>query len=149
MSDALLRRSGLDRQLGFALRLAYTSVWADLVATLEPHGLKPQTLATLMLIDAGPGCKQQDVADALGIQRPNIVAMIDSLVETGWIDRQTSPTDRRSYALSLTPEGRTKLEQAMRAHAEHDARTTALLGARARDGLVNASLKLGRTGRRD
>jgi len=138
MSDAILVASGLHRQLGFALRQASAAVWSDVVRTLEPFGLKPQTYATLLLIEASPGCKQQDVADALGIQRPNIVAMIDHMVEGGWIERQTNLHDRRSYALTLTASGQALLDKSRVAHSEHDARMVAMLGAEGSDALAQS-----------
>lgn len=127
MHEAFLEASGLDKQLGFALRQAYTAVWQDLIRTLEPFGLKPQSYATLLLVDATPGCKQQDVADALDIQRPNIVGLIDRLVDAGWVRRETNPTDRRSYALSLTDAGAKLLADSRAAHGNHEARISALL----------------------
>jgi len=129
MRNAVLVASGLDLQLGFALRQASTAVWNDVVRTLQPFGLKPQTYATLLLIEASPGCKQQDIADALGIQRPNIVAMIDRMVEAGWIERQTNEHDRRSYALTLTSTGQSLLDASRAAHSDHEARTQARIGA--------------------
>jgi DNA-binding MarR family transcriptional regulator len=142
MSTAFLEASGLHRQLGFVLRQAYTAVWQDLIRTLEPFGLKPQTYATLLLVEATPGCKQQDVADALDIQRPNIVALIDRLVEAGWLRRETNPSDRRSYALSLTEAGNKLLAESRAAHEVHEARMAALLEHRDTRTLVAACARL-------
>lgn len=130
MTNAFLEASGLHRQLGFVLRQAYTAVWQDLIRTLKPFGLKPQSYATLLLVEATPGCKQQDVADALDIQRPNIVALIDELVEAGWLRRETNANDRRSYALSLTDAGTKLLADSRASHRDHEERTAALLGGK-------------------
>ena len=127
MDRAFLEASGLHRQLGFVLRQAHYAVWQDLVRTLEPFGLKPQSYATLLLVEATPGCKQQDIADALDIQRPNIVALIDRLVEAGLLQRKTNASDRRSYALSLTKAGVALLNKSRKAHDAHEARVEALL----------------------
>lgn len=143
MDNAFLEASGLHRQLGFVLRQAYTAVWQDLIRTLEPFGLKPQSYATLLLVEATPGCKQQDVADALDIQRPNIVALIDKLVEAGWLRRETNATDRRSYALSLTEAGQSVLANSRQAHRDHESRTAALLGTTTQtDALLAACTQL-------
>jgi DNA-binding MarR family transcriptional regulator len=146
MAESILVASGLHLQPGFALRQAYQAVWGDLVRTLEPFGLKPQTYATLLLIETAPGCKQQDIADALGIQRPNIVAMIDKMVEAGWIERQTNAHDRRSYALTLAPAGRTLLDTSRVAHGAHEARTRTMLGDDGCKALVRSCRKLARLG---
>ena len=127
MDRAFLEASGLHRQLGFVLRQAHYAVWQDLVRTLEPVGLKPQSYATLLLVEATPGCKQQDIADALDIQRPNIVALIDRLVAASLLQRKTNASDRRSYALSLTKAGVALLNKSRKAHDAHEARVEALL----------------------
>jgi DNA-binding MarR family transcriptional regulator len=129
MSSDFLEASGLRAQLGFVLRQASIAVWHDVCATLEPFGLKPQSYATLLLVNATPGCKQQDVADALDIQRPNMVALIDRLVDAGWLRRDTNAVDRRSYALALTDTGRKLLADSQKAHRAHEARIAALVGS--------------------
>jgi DNA-binding MarR family transcriptional regulator len=144
MPNPFLVASGLHRQPGFVLRQAYFAVWGDLITTLEPFGLKPQTYATLLIVGSSPGCKQQDIADALGIQRPNIVAMIDKLVAAGWIARAVNPDDRRSYSLTLTDEGSALLEASRAAHAAHEARAMALLGEDGMGVLIAGSTKLAR-----
>lgn len=116
----LLKLSGLDNQVGFLLRFAAAAAWSDLVATLDGAQLKPQAYATLAIIGAAGTCKQQDVADALGIQRPNFVAMVETLVGRNLISRQTNAVDRRSYALELTEEGRKLLARAEELHAAHE-----------------------------
>lgn len=146
-SNPFLVASGLHRQSGFVLRQASTAIWADLVVTLEPFGLKPQSYATLLIVAANPGCKQQDVADALAIQRPNMVALIDRLVASDWIARSVNAEDRRSYALTLTAAGATLLDASRVAHRAHEERVTALLGASALNALLASCEKLARIAR--
>jgi DNA-binding MarR family transcriptional regulator len=145
MANPFLVASGLHQQPGFILRQAYFAVWGDLIATLEPFGLKPQSYATLLIVETSPGCKQQDIADALGIQRPNIVAMIDKLVAAGWITRAVNPEDRRSYSLTLTAAGSALLETSRAAHSAHEARTLALLGDGGMSALLTSCTKLARS----
>ncbi len=127
MSSDFLRASGLHEQLGFVLRQASIAVWQDLARTLAPFGLKPQSYATLLLVGTTPGCKQQDVADALDIQRPNMVALVDRLVDAGWLRRDPNAADRRSYALNLTDAGQKLLADSQAAHRAHEARIVNLL----------------------
>lgn len=123
-----LQRSGLAEQPGFMLRLANAAVWSHLRAVLQPLDLRPQSYATLLIIDTSPGCKQQDIADALGIQRPNLVALVDTLVEKQLVVRQVNQDDRRSYALALSPAGKALLTDARRAHQAHEQRLALALG---------------------
>lgn len=122
MANEFLIRSGLANQVGFVVRQASVAVWNDLVATLAKVDLKPQTYAALLIIDTSPGCKQQDIADALGIARPNLVALIDGLVERGLTDRGVNVDDRRSYALTLTDKGRALLKTGRAVHRLHEKR---------------------------
>ncbi|MDB5662174.1 MAG: transcriptional regulator, MarR family [Sphingomonas bacterium] len=118
----LLKAAGLADRLGFQLRMAQAAVWSDLVAALQPFGLRPSHYSALLIVRATPGCRQQDIGEALGIQRPNVVAMIDGMERRGILKREVNPSDRRSYALSLTQEGQVLLEQADAAHRAHEAR---------------------------
>ena len=135
-------RSGLADQIGYVLRHASIAVWNDVVATLGPLDLRPQTYAALLIVDAQPGCKQQDIADALGIQRPNLVALIDGLVARGLIDRSVNRDDRRSYALSLTAAGAALLTEARARHRDHEARIEAALGTLDRATVLDAVRRL-------
>ncbi len=121
MVNEFLKRSGLADQPGFVMRQASLAVWNDLVATLATVGLKPQSYAALLIADTSPGCKQQDIADALGIARPNLVVLIDDLVERGLVERGVNTDDRRSYALTLTDAGRALLDAGRAAHKKHEA----------------------------
>lgn len=120
--------AGLSRQVGLALRNAQAAVWGDLVATLEPFGLRPQQYAALLIADAAAGCKQQEVGEALGIFRSNLVALIETLVAAGLLVRLVKPDDRRSYALHTTRKGKALLARAGDAHAAHRRRIAAALG---------------------
>lgn len=144
MSSDFLTASGLHEQLGFVLRQASIAVWHDLTRTLEPFGLKPQSYATLLLVGTTPGCKQQDVADALDIQRPNMVALIDRLVDAGWLRRDANTTDRRSYALNLTDAGKKLLVDSQKAHRAHEARIAKVLGTGGSRNLVEGCMRLNR-----
>ncbi|MEM9566400.1 MAG: MarR family transcriptional regulator [Actinomycetota bacterium] len=42
-------------------------------------------------------------ADALGITSGSVTALVDRLVEAGYVERQVSPTDRRRVEVVLTP----------------------------------------------
>ncbi len=52
------------------------------------------------------------LADHLAVSRPNVTAIVDGLVERGFVERLTDPTDRRRVRHSLTPTGRAALRTA-------------------------------------
>lgn len=80
---------------------------------LAPMGLSVQLCGVLILLGEGP-ISQHSLGEQLGIDRTTVVELIDSLEKRGIVKRQRNPTDRRSYALSLTPQGRTLQKQAVR-----------------------------------
>lgn len=118
----------LEHQVGFVLRIAQIAVFKCVRASLEPFGLRLTDYAALLLIAANPTLKQQSLGDALRIQPPNLVSIIDSLSERGLVKRGAVPGDRRSYALTLTLQGAALLAEANVAQARHEAQLDAALG---------------------
>lgn len=122
-----LQASGIGSQTGFMLRAAQAAVWADLTAALAPFGLRPAHYAALSIVRASPGCRQQEIGDALGMQRPNLVTLVEGLRSRGLLRAARNPADRRSYALRLTADGTRLLAAADRAHDAHRARLATAL----------------------
>jgi DNA-binding MarR family transcriptional regulator len=80
---------------------------------LAPMGLNVRLCGVLNLLAQGP-ISQQALGEQLGIDRTTIVELIDDLEQQGVVVRRRNPADRRSYALSLTPKGRTVQKRAAR-----------------------------------
>lgn len=115
ISDATLR--GLA---GYSMKRAFMVIRADLARTLEPFELRMMTFTALTLIADNPGLSQSQLAQAMAVERPNLVVIVDELETRGLISRDRVPTDRRTYALTITPEGQTLLAQATKAVHEHE-----------------------------
>ncbi|TMD30908.1 MAG: MarR family transcriptional regulator [Chloroflexi bacterium] len=81
---------------------------------LAPMGLNVRLCGVLNLLAEGP-ISQQELGEQLGIDRTTVVELIDELERKGAVVRKRNPTDRRSYALNLTPRGRTVQKRASRA----------------------------------
>ncbi len=127
-TEAALSLGGLETTVGFVLRLAQVAVFKDLLAALKPFDLRVTDLSVLLVIEATPGLQQRAIGDMLRIQRPNLVIILDQLQARGLVRRDPVPGDRRSYALSITPEGSALLKGAKAAHAAHDKKVLAALG---------------------
>lgn len=142
----LLQAAGLSNQVGFVLRFAQMAVWDDLVATFQPFALRPVHYSVLSILRAASGCRQQEVGEALGILRPNLVTLIDGLEARELLRRKVHPDDRRSHALYLTADGIKVLEEMDRAHAKHERRVNALFSKAERAEFMESLLRLARLG---
>ena len=74
-------------------------------AALAPLGLRPREFSTLALIDELGGAAQSDVADGLGLDRSDMVTIVDKLEGLGLVARAPDARDRRRHVVSTTPKG--------------------------------------------
>ncbi|SFL88269.1 MarR family winged helix-turn-helix transcriptional regulator [Shimia aestuarii] len=121
--------AALTRFLGYHLKRAQTVLMGDMNAAIAPLGLRMITYSALAMVAENPGLRQSHLADALSIERPNLVVILDDLEERGLISRDRVPTDRRAYALMPTLAGRKLYEEATAAVAAHEARMLAGVSA--------------------
>ena len=133
----------LSDLLGYALKRAQLRLYEDFLKCVAPLQLTPAQFAVLLLLEKNPGRNQTEVAGALGILRPNFVAMLDGLESRNLCVRTRSEADRRSHVLSLTEKGRAALARARRIiAAKHEARLSALLGSADRAALLRILAKI-------
>lgn len=79
---------------------------ADTVA--ERHGIsEAKALPLVMIARMGDAPRQNALAEAVGIEGPSLVRLLDQLEKVGLVIRTEDPSDRRAKVLSLTPVGRT------------------------------------------
>ncbi|NIJ07588.1 DNA-binding MarR family transcriptional regulator [Sphingomonas vulcanisoli] len=100
----------LDSLLGYHLRRAGSVVGGAFSRAVSGTTLRQVPFAILSVIAANPGIKQGTAGQILGIQRANMVALINELVEAGYIDRQAAQDDRRAFALACTTKGQVALD---------------------------------------
>lgn len=117
VSDATLRRFA-----GYHMKRAFNVIQADLARTLKPFDLRMLTYTALVMIADNPGLRQSQLADAMDIERPNLVVIIDELERRDLITRERVPTDRRAYALHVTLAGRLLCDKAIAAVSAHENR---------------------------
>ncbi|MFB9969713.1 MarR family winged helix-turn-helix transcriptional regulator [Pseudoroseomonas cervicalis] len=81
---------------------------------LAPLGLSHATATALLLLrdHAGEGCRQNRLAQAMGIEQPSLVPLLDHLAGAGLVERRPDPTDRRARSLHLTEPGARMATQA-------------------------------------
>ncbi|MFZ6773578.1 MarR family winged helix-turn-helix transcriptional regulator [Undibacterium sp. SXout7W] len=70
----------------------------------------------LMIGRLGDGVRPGTVADALGLEPPSLVRIIDQLIDSGLVERHEDMHDRRAKTLHLTAKGKqcaSALEEAL------------------------------------
>src|SRR5438270_5199184 len=134
---AALQLGELTEQLGYALKRAQLKIFEDFLRCVAPLQLTPAQFSVLLLLDKNPGRNQTEVANTLGILRPNFVAMLDSLESRDLCARMRSANDRRSHIIVLTEKARAVLARARKlVAAQHEARINELLGPAKRAALL-------------
>ncbi len=139
ISDATLRGF-----CGYVMKRAFNAIQADVNAALAPFELRMLSFSALSVIVDNPGLRQSQLADALSIERPNLVLVVDELERRELITRDRAPDDRRAYALRVTMSGRRLYDRALAAVQAHEAKMTAALSAQERVQLIEALTRIER-----
>jgi len=119
---------------GYQMKRTFNVIQSDLNLTLKPFDLRMLTYTALVLIVDNPGLRQSQLAEAMDIERPNLVVIVDELERRDLIVRDRLKTDRRAYALKATLAGRHLCEKAVAAVSDHE--ETLLRGVRPEDRTV-------------
>ncbi len=159
MTDELPARAGARREraeapasnadisifaglVGYRLRLATNAMTSDLRMTLEGTGLRPVLFAMLAVVARNPGIIQTALGNALGVQRANLVPLLNELGDRDLIERRPAPNDKRAYALHVTAAGEHILEEALARIYDHEERLLQRLSAGERETLKRLLAKI-------
>jgi DNA-binding MarR family transcriptional regulator len=134
----------LTGYLGYALRRAQMTAHADFLSTMAHLHLSPAQFGVLTVISQNPGSRQCDLGLSLGIQKTNLVPLLNKLGRRGLAKRKPG-ADRRTHALYLTAKGRALLRRAHEPLAQHEARLVERIGERSRGQLLRLLGRLGRS----
>jgi DNA-binding MarR family transcriptional regulator len=102
-------------------RLRNKASWLIKNTSLHSHRLVVEGLvavdartyhfAILAALEEGGPASQAALSQFCGIDRSDIVAMVNELVEQGLVIRSPDPDDRRRNIITMTPAGRQRLDQ--------------------------------------
>jgi DNA-binding MarR family transcriptional regulator len=133
--EAIVQATGpeaeTDRHLsgfiGYAMKRALSIVQADFAKTLGEYDLRAVSFSALSIIVGDPGLTQTQLADALQIERSNLVTIIDELAGRNLIIRAPVAQDRRRHALMPTTAGKQLAALARASAVDHERRLFACL----------------------
>ena len=99
----------LEGLVGYHIRRASSAFAIDFSRAIGGTGMRQVLFGILSVVGANPGINQGGAGRALGIQRANMVSLMNELVDAGLLDRRTATEDRRAFALNLSPAGEAML----------------------------------------
>lgn len=146
--DTLFEETGvtaigpLDELIGYHLRRGYAVMSADFAQTFAGSAMRQALFGILSVISANPGINQGQVGKVLGIQRTNMVALVNELVDLKLVTRRLAQKDRRAFSLSLTDNGRDIMQSTLERIRLHEDRMLKHLTPRERTTLVGLLRKI-------
>jgi len=108
---------------GITMSEATRALRARIDDRLRPHGLSKATWNVVgTLLCAQAPVSQRELADALYVEGPTLVRLLDRLEDMGWVKRETAPCDRRVKHVSLTDKAGPFLDELVQAaiNVEHE-----------------------------
>jgi DNA-binding MarR family transcriptional regulator len=132
----------LPTLLGYQLRLAQITVFNDFAASARDFDVSPGRFGMLVLIEVNPGVTQTRLAEAVGLDRSTLVAVLDQLEERGLLERRRG-VDRRTNGLWLTRRGKSLVARMKERIRAHEDRLAARLSETERDALLALLRRIG------
>jgi DNA-binding MarR family transcriptional regulator len=121
--------SYLEGLIGYNARRASLAVIEIFMQRMKVYELRPVDFSVLSLVTHNPGITSRQLCATLGIQPPNLVAMVNTLEGRGLITREDHPNDARAMGLHLTRAGKKLAREAERTVAQLEAEAASALTA--------------------
>ncbi|MCB5363858.1 MarR family transcriptional regulator [Pusillimonas sp. CC-YST705] len=126
----------LDDSLGYIIKRAQVRTYEVLFGLLGSESITPGRMTALCLVAKQPGISQSELAEMLSITRAAVVKVVDTLETRGFVQRQSIPDNRRTYALAVTPEGYDELRRLTRLSRQYEKQISARLSVDERKQLM-------------
>ncbi|MGT2907715.1 MarR family winged helix-turn-helix transcriptional regulator [Streptococcus dentiloxodontae] len=92
----------LNESLGYLLNISAKLIKRNLDLLLKDYNLTSSQWAVLKLLSSENDLSQAEIAEKTNTDRATCGAIIDKLIAKQMIYKSLSPTDRRSYIVSIT-----------------------------------------------
>jgi len=118
--------------IGFNLRMAQEATFDAFSRRSLEIGESPGRFATLTLIARNPGISQTELSHANCRDKSSLTPVVEDLVRRGLVERARVDSDRRTYRLTVTPEGKRTLTMMTRCARRHERNLDRIIGPRDR-----------------
>lgn len=102
--DLALER--LHERPGFLVRRLHQIYYAIFYEECKTQNVTPVQYGVLTIVALHPDLDQTSLGQAIGLDRTTTADVIKRLEQRGWLERHSSPADRRTRHVRLTQEGR-------------------------------------------
>jgi DNA-binding MarR family transcriptional regulator len=119
----------LESLIGYNARRAALAVISVFMERMAVYDLRPVDFSVLSLVTHNAGITSRQLCSSLGIQPPNLVAMVNTLEKRGLLERMPHPRDGRAVGLHLTAIGKKLMRGAERTAAGLEDEVAARLSA--------------------
>ena len=109
--------AALADRTGFLISVAHLTTRDRANELLRPHGIVVRDIGLMSLLDAYGPSTQQALARRFAISATMITQIVDEAEARGLVERRPNPADRRSYLVTLRPEGERLLAEGRRVAA--------------------------------
>lgn len=103
----------IDQQPGHAIRRLHQISVGIFLQEAGDLGVTPVQYAALQTVGNQPGIDQRTLARNIALDASTTGGVVDRLETRGWLERRTSPEDRRARQLVLTLAGQQALADAV------------------------------------
>jgi DNA-binding MarR family transcriptional regulator len=124
-----------DELVGPLLDLLARRLRAEAESELAAFGLRPRHVIALTVLRDQGERSQSDLAESLGIDPTNLVALLNELEADELVERRRSPQDRRRHTVVLTTDGTRLLREIEHALSGLEKRLFSELNAKDRSAL--------------
>lgn len=129
---------GTTQRIGYALKRAQQSLRQTMDDSLRPLGLTTPQYAALTVVEEAPGGSGAELARRCFVTPQTMNEIVRGLLDRKLLVRGGSPRNSRDIPLSLSPKGRSLLNEAHQIVDGVEERMLASLTRSARNGLLGA-----------
>lgn len=135
-------RHRLDGKLIIALGRAMQRTHQESTTMLRENGLTPAQFMVLELLQHKGESTVQQIIDGVLSTSGNMTVVLRNLAQRGLVRRHANPTDKRSFLIALTPEGKTLIDAIFPRHMDCIANALAPLSEQEKTTVVEILRKL-------